>query len=70
MLLQAMEVQGEEVPGTSVEPESESLVEAVPTKGKGKGKGRGKKNQASVVGKKNYLLKMLFKLPFHNQVLP
>lgn len=52
MLLQAMEVQGEEVPGTSVEPESESLVEAVQTKGKGKGKGRGKKNQASVVGKK------------------
>ncbi|KAJ7387507.1 Mediator of DNA damage checkpoint protein 1 [Desmophyllum pertusum] len=45
---QAMEVQGEEISGTSVEPESESLEEAVPTKGKGKGKGRGKKNQASV----------------------
>lgn len=42
-----MEDQGEEASGTSVEPQPESHVEAVSTRGKGKGKGRGKKRQPS-----------------------
>lgn len=40
-----MEDQGEEASGTSVEPQPESHVEAMSTRGKGKGKGRGKKSQ-------------------------
>ena len=40
-----MEDQGEEASGTSIEPQPESPVEAVPTRGKGKGRGRGKKSQ-------------------------
>lgn len=47
LVLQA--AQGEEVSaGTSVEPQPQSHIEDVPTRGKGKGKGRGKKNQPSV----------------------
>ena len=42
-----MEDQGEEAPGSAVEPQPESHVEAVPKRGKGRGKGRGKKSQPS-----------------------
>ena len=42
-----MEDQGEEASGISVEPQPESHVEPVSTRGKGKGKGRGKKSQPS-----------------------
>lgn len=47
-LLILQTAQGEEVSGTSVEPQPESHIEEVPTRGKGRGKGRGKKSQPAI----------------------